>query len=90
MIEQISSLAIAWAISLKRGEHIDFEDAMQNEHALIMRQLTRRVGEVPADLSAQIEALPPAQLEDLAEALLDFTSLLDLRTWLEENPDPYA
>jgi hypothetical protein len=58
--------------------------SMQDEHALILRQLTRRLGELPADLRSQVEALPLAQLEALGEALLDFTGLSDLQAWL--NP----
>ncbi len=47
--------------------------AMQKgERALILRQLTRRVGNVPESLQTQIEALSLTQLEDLGEALLEF------------------
>jgi predicted transposase YdaD len=56
----------------------------KGKRALIMRQLTNRIGEVPADLSAQIAALPLPQLEALGEALLDFTNLADLQAWLSQ------
>ena len=55
----------------------------EGERALILRLLTRRVGELPQDMRSRVESLPLEQLENLGEALLDFTSLADLQTWLE-------
>ena len=49
---------------------------------LILRQLTRRVGVLSPVVEDQIKALPLARLEELGEALLDFTGLVDLETWL--------
>jgi hypothetical protein len=42
------------------------------------------VGAVPASQCAQIEALPLAQIEALGEALLNFATLSDLQTWLNQ------
>jgi predicted transposase YdaD len=51
--------------------------------ALALRQLQHRFGALPpAAQQAQIQALPLAQLEALAEALLDFQSPNDLTAWL--------
>jgi predicted transposase YdaD len=51
--------------------------------ALALRQLQRRFGALPpAAQQAQLQALPLAQLEALAEALLDFQSPNDLTAWL--------
>jgi heme oxygenase len=61
---------------------------MQDYRALILRQLIRRMGELPADLRSQVEALPPAQLEAIGEALFEFTSLADVQAWLSQNPTP--
>ncbi|MEO1430255.1 MAG: Rpn family recombination-promoting nuclease/putative transposase [Cyanobacteria bacterium J06632_19] len=52
--------------------------------SLILRQLTRRVGELPAPARQGVENLSLEQLENLGEALLDFNSMSDLETWLEE------
>jgi Domain of unknown function (DUF4351) len=49
---------------------------------LVLRQLKRRVGDV-SDLEAQIKSLPLVQLEDLCEALLDFSQMSDLVAWLD-------
>jgi hypothetical protein len=60
--------------------------AMQKgERGLILRQLTRRVGSVPESLQTQIEALSLAQLEDLGEALLEFSRSEDLENWLQTH-----
>lgn len=53
--------------------------------SLILRLLARRVGELPQELRQRIEALPLEQLENLGEALLDFTSMADLDAWFNQN-----
>jgi predicted transposase/invertase (TIGR01784 family) len=57
----------------------------QGEQSLILRQLTRRIGEVAPVMLQQIQHLSILQLESLGEALLDFTSTDDLVTWLQQN-----
>jgi predicted transposase YdaD len=56
-----------------------------NERSLILRQLNRRIGEVPPALLEGIEKLSLEQLENLGEALLDFTTVADLQAWLETH-----
>ncbi|NCQ94370.1 MAG: Rpn family recombination-promoting nuclease/putative transposase [Microcystis aeruginosa W11-06] len=53
--------------------------------SLILRLLNRRLGEISPTLDQQIQELSLEQLETLGEALLDFTSLTDLTTWLLET-----
>jgi hypothetical protein len=55
----------------------------EGELAIVLRLLRRRFGPLPAGLPKQISALPLSQVEALADALLDFASLEDLRRWLE-------
>jgi predicted transposase/invertase (TIGR01784 family) len=57
----------------------------RGEARVIMRQLNRRLGSVPAPVSDRIQQLNVSQLEDLGEALLDFASLADLEGWLSQN-----
>jgi predicted transposase/invertase (TIGR01784 family) len=64
------------------GEEIGEQRGEQRERSLIFRQLTCRVGELPAPVRSQIDALSLEQLESLGEALLDFTGLADLQQWL--------
>jgi len=49
---------------------------------LIIRQINRRIGDVDTMLSSRIAKLTPPQLDDLGEALLDFTNIADLEHWL--------
>ncbi len=50
--------------------------------SLILRQLTRKLGELPPEVRHQVENLSLKQLEDLGEALLDFQAVADLQAWL--------
>jgi hypothetical protein len=50
---------------------------------LIVRLLTKRFGKLSDRHQTQISALEITQLEELAEALLDFQSISDLELWLE-------
>lgn len=58
------------------------EGRQEGELALILRLLTRRIGPVDDGLKSQIEQLSTTSLEGLGEALLDFSSSLDLEDWL--------
>ena len=49
---------------------------------LVLRLLTKRFGELSEELRSSISALPLPVMENLSEALLDFTSLNDLQNWL--------
>jgi len=42
------------------------------------------VGELPQELRQQVECLWLEQLENLGEALLDFTSMADLDAWFNQ------
>jgi Domain of unknown function (DUF4351) len=55
---------------------------LEGELELILRLLKRRVGNVSLDLESQIKTLPLVQLEELGEALLDFSQVGDLVAWL--------
>jgi hypothetical protein len=56
----------------------------RGERSLILRQLTRRVGELPESVRSHVDHLALPQLEALGEALLDFSNLADLEEWLAE------
>lgn len=53
--------------------------------ALILRQLNRRVGHISLEVEGRVKALPLVQLEELGEALLDFSQMIDLLAWLDVN-----
>lgn len=58
------------------------EGRQEGKLELIIRLLNRKIGLVEPELEERIHQLPNDQLENLAEALLDFTSRSDLLTWL--------
>jgi len=49
---------------------------------MVLRLLRRRFGELPPELPERLRHLTAEQLDDLAEALLDFSSLTDVTDWL--------
>jgi predicted transposase/invertase (TIGR01784 family) len=56
----------------------------EGEKSLVLRLLAKRVGELPQQLHQQVESLSLEQLENLGEALLDFTSMADLDAWFNQ------
>ncbi|MBE9203277.1 DUF2887 domain-containing protein [Synechocystis salina LEGE 06099] len=58
------------------------EGRQEGEANLIVRLLTRRLGELSNDQIGQIRELAVPQLEELGEALLDFTTMADLEQFL--------
>ena len=68
---------------LEQGREEGREEGVREEAAeLVLRLLRRRFGSVTAEQDATIRGLTTAQLEDLAEALLEFGSPVDLKAWL--------
>jgi len=55
----------------------------QGQQAIIQRLLLKRIGNIRPELQAKISQLSLSQLEELAEAILDFSSPADLVTWLQ-------
>jgi predicted transposase YdaD len=64
---------------LQKGEQ---KGLQKGEVAVILRQITRRLGAIEPDIEEQIRTLSITQLEELAEALLDFNSQSDLVNYL--------
>jgi predicted transposase YdaD len=64
----------------KRGEQ-------QGEQRTIIRQLNRRFGELDSSLVDRIKTLNIEKLDNLADALLDFSNIKNLVNWLNDNQD---
>jgi predicted transposase YdaD len=77
-----------FAEGLQRGKQQGIEQGLQQgkqqEANLLIRLLNRRIGQIPQDLTRQVSNLPLEQLENLGEALLDFTTEADLVNWLNQ------
>ncbi|WP_216086630.1 DUF4351 domain-containing protein [Halothece sp. PCC 7418] len=63
------------------------EGEEKGERSLILRQLTRRVGELPQQWRDRVNSLSLEQLENLGEALLDFQGIGDLETWWDTSEE---
>ncbi|MGB3401322.1 MAG: DUF4351 domain-containing protein [Microcoleaceae cyanobacterium] len=75
---------------LEEGIRRGLEDGIQQglavgERSLILLLLTRKLGEINPEIRSQIESLSLQELEALAEAFLDFSTLEDLIIWLTLN-----
>ncbi len=67
-------------------ESVIYQDIQQEKAlSIVTRLLRRKVGTVPPAQLLKIQALDSTQLDDLAEALLDFSTLTDLQAWLAQN-----
>jgi len=70
---------------LEEGILEGLQQGKQRETALLTRQLTRRIGAITPEMLEQIQALSVEELENLGEALLDFSSAADLANWFHER-----
>ena len=88
--EGVMEVVTSWMeAGIERGIERGIEQGIERgiergERSLILRQLNRRFGSLPQVTQAQVEALSLERLELLGEALLDFTSLVELENWLAQ------
>ena len=69
----------------RNREQAKEEGRQEGEKNLILRLLHRRIGEIDSLLIERIIGLSIEQLENLGEALLDFSSVADLEAWLTQH-----
>jgi predicted transposase YdaD len=70
---------------LQKGLEQGLERGLQwGEADLVLRQLQRRCGVLSIEQQELIRSLPVTQLENLGEALLDFSGMPDLVVWLKD------
>ena len=63
------------------------EGMTQGKETLVARLLRRRFGSVSTEITARLASLSADQLDDLGEALLDFSTVADLEQWLARHGD---
>jgi predicted transposase/invertase (TIGR01784 family) len=68
--------------AMQQGREEERQVALQREQSLILRQLTRKLGELDEPIRERVSALSFEQLELLGVALFDFTTMEDLDAWL--------
>jgi hypothetical protein len=57
---------------------------IEGKLSLILRQISRLLGEISSETQASIRQLNSDQLENLGEAVLDFKTVEDLLVWLSK------
>ena len=83
LTEDIMRESVIYQDIKEKGREEGLQQGLQQgEVILVLRQLNRRFGQVAPAIKEQVRQLPVKQLEDLGEALLDFTSEIDLVNWL--------
>jgi predicted transposase/invertase (TIGR01784 family) len=55
----------------------------QGEQGLVLKQLIRKLGKIDPEVQARVNSLSIENVEFLGEALLDFTQMADLLSWLD-------
>jgi len=79
-----------WQEGREQGRQEGIEEGRQEERlqnierqrSLILKQLSRKLGDIPEPLQVQIAQLSLTSLEALGEMLFDLESEEDLRKWL--------
>jgi predicted transposase YdaD len=73
---------------LEEGREEGREEGKREEAlAFTIRLLTRKFGTLEPELEAQIRELTTQDLEELGEALLDFSEAAELEAWLQSRQD---
>jgi len=67
-----------------------YQDALEEgreeaTRSLLLRQLTLKLGALSEASQTAVTELPMAQLEQLSEALFDFSTEADLQNWLTQR-----
>lgn len=79
--EVVMEIVTSWT---QQGIEQGLQQGRQREAlSLILRQLNRRLSGIAPDLEAKIRDLSVERLEELGEALLDFSNVDDLVNWLD-------
>ncbi len=88
--ERVMEIVTSWMEKgIEQGIEQGVRQGKQTEaQSLVLRMLGKRLGSLERQMEARIKDLSVKQLEGLAEALLDFTKLSDLSTWLGDQA-PY-
>lgn len=68
-------------------EQRTIQQGLQHERSLILKLLTRKLGDIPPETRVQIEALSVPRLKNLGETLLDFSTIADLTNWVQTHPN---
>ena len=80
--EGVMEIVTSW---MREGLEKGLEQGLDHERKLLLRQLRKRLGNFDDTLATQVESLPLHRVEQLGDALLDFTCPGDLGVWLQSH-----
>jgi len=66
--------------------HAEERGREEGSTRILLRILRRICGDLPQEMQDKVQLLTLEQCENLAESVLDFQSLEDLKNWLANNP----
>ncbi|ULP72958.1 hypothetical protein BDGGKGIB_02610 [Nodularia sphaerocarpa UHCC 0038] len=78
--EEVMQIVTSW---MRQGIEQGIEQGMEREKDLIIRQIKRKLGEIDRELESRIRSYDLDLVESLAEELWDFSTVQDLRNWLD-------
>jgi Domain of unknown function (DUF4351) len=76
-------LMMALSQAYLESEQRTIEQGLQRERSLILKLLSRKLGNISPETRSQIETMSGLQLEALEDGLLDFSTIADLASWLQ-------
>jgi Domain of unknown function (DUF4351) len=77
--ESVMQITTSW---MEQGIERGIEQGLTREKELVLRLIRRKLGQITPELEMQIKALDIDKVESLGEALLDFSTVDDLKAWL--------
>jgi len=80
--EDIMQESVIYQDIFQKGEH---KGEHKEAFRFLSRQLNRRFGEIDSPIIERIRVLSTEQLENLGEALLDFSNVADLEAWFNQQ-----
>ncbi|MDF5709810.1 MAG: DUF4351 domain-containing protein [Nostoc sp. S4] len=84
--EELMQESVVYQRIIRQGIEQGIEQGRKQEAlSVVVRLLTRRIGIIAPQLLTQLEVLSVTQLEELSEALLDFSTAADLAGWLHNH-----
>lgn len=85
VLEELGEALLDFSEQADLAAWLELQQQREGQVSLIVRLLSRRLGEVDSSILEQVQELSIEQLQALAEALFDFADVADLVTWLEQH-----
>ena len=67
----------------EKGIQKGMEQGTKKSNELLIKQITKRFGNIPEELKSKIMSLPIDKVNEIGEAIFDFKSLEDIKKFLD-------